>query len=175
MNQCFFKKEKVSYQATRRQGRKQSQSERATWFQLWNVLEKADLLRQKKASEGREEERGKQVEDRGCSAIRQTPKNFATLKQLIVLNHNISILVHQVKSICHTNIKCSLNNKENCGGEQGMWEPSGPYAQLSCELKTTLKAYSFRKLSLPSKCLLSFTLLSTSHPLLKRSSDEIHR
>jgi hypothetical protein len=91
-----------------------------------------------------------------------------------VLNNNIAILVHQLKSICHTNTKCSLNNKENWG-EQGMWELSGPYAQLFCELKTTLKAYSFKKLSLPSKCLLSFTLLSTFHPLPKWSSDEIHR
>ena len=56
-----------------------------------------------------------------------------------------------------------------------MWELSGPYAQLFCELKTTLKANSFKKLSLPSKCLLSLTLLSTFHPLPKWSSDEIHR
>lgn len=164
----------MSYQATRRQGRKQSQSERAAWFQLWNVLEKAALLRQKKANEGREEERGKRVEDRGVRAF-QPPESLATLQLVMVLDHNIAMLVQQVKSTCHTHTKCSLNNRENRGGEQGMWEPSGPYAQLSCELKTTLKAYSFKILSLPSKCLLSFTLLSTSHPLLKRSSDEIHR
>lgn len=75
----FFKKEKVSYQATRRQGRKQSQSERAAWFQLWNVLEKAALLRQKKANEGREEERGKRVEDRGVRAFQPPePCNTST-------------------------------------------------------------------------------------------------
>lgn len=54
----------------------QSQCERATWFQLWNIPEKAEILRQKKANEGREEERDKQVEDRGFLGHLSDPKEL---------------------------------------------------------------------------------------------------